>query len=173
MEHLAPSNASSSYEGFKNPLSRSISEPVGLEQRYPSSRNTETDSLSIPNTLIYGSTVRYPPSKSSQSVNEFNTNISPNPINTRAYPETPTFLDESNSNMCFEPESMDSYLTETDFNPILSEWPPSNNSGHDAGSALDTYPNNHGSWQGFMAQWPGTSAEYPAGKACATLFFPS
>jgi hypothetical protein len=171
MDHPAASDVSSSYEGFKSPSSRSISDPVGLDQRHITSRNTETDSLSITNTLQYGSNARYPPSKSYQNVNVLNTNISTNPSNSKVYPEIPTFLDGSDSDVYFEPEQMDSYYpTGTDFNQLLSEWNPSDNSGHDSGSVLDIYPKNHGPWQGLMTPWPGASVEYPTRKACATLY---
>jgi hypothetical protein len=166
MDYPTSSNDPPDYEGFRNPSPRSSTGPVIVGPRYPASHGTEIDSLRPTSTICYESPTKYLPSRSYPSANGFNTNISSNPnassIEMGDYTNAPTFLEEPDGNICFEPEAIDAYYTAsgvTDFNQLLPEWPPLNNSVHATSSAHDNYSTNFAAWPASEVPWHGTSAE--------------
>src|SRR5438067_59630 len=139
MEYSADYNSSSNSEGRKHPSLRSSSGSLGMDQRYP-----------------------FPQSKSCPSLAGAIPNASSNPdassIEIGGYSNSPTILEGSDSNICFEPEAMDSYNTAppaADFNTWLPDWTSLSGSPHTTSSALDTYNTNFEQWQSLVVPWPG------------------
>jgi hypothetical protein len=151
-----------------------------MDPRYPASHAAEIDSLRPTSTTCYGSaTTKYFPSRSYPSANGFSTNVLSNAnassIGIGDYANTPTFLEEPDGNMCFEPEAIDPFCTApnvTDFNQLLSEWPPLNNSLHATSSEHDNYTTDFAAWPASGVPWPGTSAECSVREVRPGLSFP-
>jgi hypothetical protein len=104
---------------------------------------------------------KYLPSRSYSGANGFNTNVSSNVdasnMGINDYTNAPTFLEDPDRNICFEPKEIDTFRTSPDgpdFDQFLPEWPPLNNSLHTASSVHDNYPTDFVTWP-----WPGTSSE--------------
>jgi hypothetical protein len=164
MEYPVDCNGSSNSEGLKHPLPRSSSGSLGMDPRYPASRGSEIDSLQTTNPSCYES-VKYPPSKSYPNLVGSIPNAPSNPDASSAeigvYSNSSAFLEGPESNMCFEPEAMDSYSAAppaTSFNTWLPEWPSSSGSPQTTHSALDTYNTDFEQWQSLVAPWPGPGA---------------
>jgi hypothetical protein len=173
MDYHAGSNESSDYEGFRNPSSKNSTGPVVIDPRYPASHSTEINSLRPSSTISFGS-------RPFPSANEFNTNVSSNTnassIGIGNYTNTPTFLEESDSDMCFESETIAPFSTATnvtDFDHLLHGWPPLANSLHATSSGHDNYSTDFAPWPASAVPWPGTSAEGSVGEVRDGFLRPS
>jgi hypothetical protein len=164
MKDSAGSNESSGSEGIRNPLSRSGTRPVVMDPGYTASHATEMNSILPANTMPYGSATKYLPSRSYPSTNEFSTNVSSNSNASSTEMGdciVPTFLNEPDGNLCFEPETINPfYITPNidDFNSIF-EWPPLNHSLRTSSSIHDNYSGELAAWTTSAAPWRETSVD--------------
>jgi hypothetical protein len=165
MNHPADSSESSDYEGIRNPSSRSSTGPVVLNPRYTTSHATDMNPLRSSNTTSYGTATRYPRSRSSPIANGFSTNGSSNPGASNTVIGdciVPTFLNEPDSDLCFEPEAIDPfYMTPNlgDFNPLIPNWSPLHPSLQATSSVHDNYSTDVTTWTTSAIPWHETSAE--------------